>query len=96
MAIRKRSPIDRRFAVSGAQSETAISRLPANTIMFVDAWGNPIQRFDFDQLLGVPLDLRAFLADAFPRALCRSDAGNAPHDLGSRPPVSPASSPTTA
>ncbi len=65
MAMRKRSPIDRRFAVSGAQSETAISRLPANTIMFVDAWGNPIQRFDFDQLLGVPLDLRAFLADAF-------------------------------
>lgn len=65
MAVRKRSPIDRRLAVTAVQPESAISRLSANAIIFVDAWGKPEQRFDLDQLIGLPADLRALLTDAF-------------------------------
>lgn len=65
MATRKRSPIDRRFSVPDVQSELAISRLSTNTIIFVDAWGKPEQRFDLDQLIGLPVDLRELLTDAF-------------------------------
>lgn len=65
MAMRKRSPIDRRFTVPPVQPEASISRLVTNTIMFVDAWGKPEQRFDFNQLASLPVDLRELLADAF-------------------------------
>lgn len=65
MAMRKRSPIDRRFAVTAVQAETSASRLPMKAIIFVDAWGKPEQCFDFNQLTGLPADLSALLADAF-------------------------------
>ena len=65
MAMRKRSPIDRRFTVPAVLPEASISRLTTNAIMFVDAWGKPEQRFDFDQLAGLPVNLRELLADAF-------------------------------
>ena len=64
MAIRKRSPIDRRFMVP-AQPEASISPLAPNAIMFVDAWGKPEQRFAFGELASLPVDLRELLADAF-------------------------------
>lgn len=65
MAMRKRSPIDRRFEVPVAQADASISQLATNAIMFVDAWGKPGQRFDLDQLGDLPVDLRDLLAVAF-------------------------------
>ncbi len=65
MAVRKRSPIDRRFAISATQPEASISRLATNAIMFIDGWGKPEQRFELDRLAGLPVDLRELLADAF-------------------------------
>lgn len=65
MAVRRSRAIDRRFAVPAAPPETSFSPLATNTIIFVDAWGKPEQRFDFDRLDGLPVDLRALLADAF-------------------------------
>jgi hypothetical protein len=64
MAMRKRSPIDRRFTVP-AQPEASISRLATNAFIFVDGWGKPEQRFDLDQLASLPVDLCELLAEAF-------------------------------
>lgn len=65
MTSRKRSPIDRRFAVAATQSESTVSQLSTNAINFLDAWGKPEQWFDLDQLIGLPADLRELLAGAF-------------------------------
>lgn len=69
MAVRKRTPIDRRFATEATQTAAVDSIAPADTIIFVDAWGNPDQRFDSGQLAGLPVDLRDLLVEAF-RAHC--------------------------
>ncbi|WP_439397122.1 hypothetical protein ACRQ5Q_08700 [Bradyrhizobium sp. PMVTL-01] len=65
MAGRKRSPIDRRFAAEAMQTAAVVSMGPADMIIFVDAWGNPDQRFDSRQLAGLPADLCDLLVEAF-------------------------------
>lgn len=64
MAVRKRAPIDRRFTFPAAPPEASVSALATSTIIFVDAWGKPEQRFDLSQLGGLPVDLRELMADA--------------------------------
>jgi hypothetical protein len=63
MAKRRRTSIDRRIEV--ATPESAATDLLTDTIIFADPWGEAIQRFDPDQLSGLPADLRGFLVEAF-------------------------------
>ena len=65
MTGRRRSAIDRRLPVAAMGLETSVSALSTDTIVFVDAWGKPDQRFDPGQLSGLPADLRRLLVDAF-------------------------------
>jgi len=65
MTGRRRSSIDRRLPVAAMGLETSVSALSTDTIVFVDAWGKPDQRFDPGQLSGLPADLRRLLVDAF-------------------------------
>ncbi len=63
MAGRKRKSIDRRITV--ATPESAATDLVTDTVIFTDAWGEPIQRFDPEQLSGLPADLRGLMVQAF-------------------------------
>lgn len=63
MAGRKRTSIDRRITV--ATPQTAATDLVPDTVIFTDAWGEAVQRFNPEQLSGLPADLRALLVGAF-------------------------------
>lgn len=65
MAIRKRSPIDRRLSIVPMAADNSPSASSPDTIVFMDAWGKVDQRFDPDQLSSLPADLRGLLIEAF-------------------------------
>ena len=59
MAGRKRTSINRRITI--AAPENAATDLITDKVIFTDAGGRPIQRFDPEQLSGLPADLRGFI-----------------------------------
>jgi integrase len=63
MAGRKRTSINRRITI--AAPENAATDLVTDTIIFTDAWGKAVQRFDPEQLAGLPADLRGLMVQAF-------------------------------
>lgn len=63
MAGRKRTSINRRITI--AAPENAATDLITDKVIFTDAGGRPIQRFDPEQLSGLPADLRGLMVQAF-------------------------------
>ena len=64
MMVRKTTPINRRFTVCPAPETPARHPVPA-VVEFRNAWGEPVQIFDPQQLAELPGNLHALLVDAF-------------------------------
>jgi hypothetical protein len=62
--VRRNTPIDRRITIRPAP-ETPTRHPVLAVVEFRNAWGEPVQTFDPQQLADLPGDLRALLADAF-------------------------------
>jgi hypothetical protein len=64
MMVRRATPIDRRITIRLAPLTPARHPVVA-VVEFRNAWGEPVQTFDPQQLADLPGDLRALLVDAF-------------------------------
>src|SRR5258706_1233841 len=64
MMVRRSTPIDRRITIRPAP-ETPTRHPVLAVVEFRNAWGEPVQAFDPQQLADLPGDLHALLVDAF-------------------------------